>query len=71
MLQETKISTCLKSKLNGYEIFPPDLRRSEGIVLTAVDKNLSPVLIPHENDDVNIIVVEILVGNQRIRVING
>ena len=71
MLQETKISTCLKSKLNGYKIFPPDLRRSESIVLTAVDKNLSPVLIPHENDDVNIIVVEILVGNQRIRVING
>ena len=70
MLQETKLSTCLKSKLNGYEIFPPDLRRRGGIVFTAVDKNLSPVHIPHENEEVNIVVVQALVGNHRVRLIN-
>ena len=71
LLQETKLNKCLKSKLTGYEIFPPDFRKSDGIVLTAVDKNLSPVHIPIESDDVDIVIVEAVVGNRRIRIING
>ena len=71
MLQETKLTTCLKSKLKGYVLFPPDIRKRSGIVLTAVASHLSPIHVPLEVEDVDIVVVEAVVGNQKIRLINA
>ena len=73
-IQETNLKKIGSIKLKGYQIFekPRDGGRSGGGLFTAVDDDLSPVLISDENDnETEVITVQIKVGKYNIRIING
>ena len=63
-LQETKLKSG-KILLPGYQIFQLDRRdRLGGGLLTAIDEGLHPVLISSGDNDVEILVVQIKVGQK-------
>ena len=73
-IQETKIKRIGSIKLKGYQIFekPREGGRCGGGLFTAVDDDLSPVLISDGNDnETEVITVQIKVGKYNIRIING
>ena len=70
-VQETKTRRKNQIKLNDYVIFE-FIRKNKGGggLLTAVHKTLKPVSVS-EDDDVEILVVQGLVNNRKVRFING
>ena len=71
LIQETKLRTPGTFKIPGYQIFEKNRIGLGGGLLTAIDDNLSPVLISTGSIDSEILVTQILAGSQKIRIING
>ena len=69
-LQETKLRQTNLIKIEGYKVFETVRTGLGGGLLTAVIEELEPVLISEGEDDAEILVVQIKVGNQSIRIIN-
>ena len=71
LIQETKIRGSLRKKIPGYQIFQkPASADNSGGLMTAIRHDLSPI----EQDcnvTMDILVVEVLVDNLRIRIINA
>ena len=58
-------------KLKGYQVFEKIRKGHGGGLLTAIAENLSPVLISTGSEEVEILVVQVLVGKFKIRIVNG
>ena len=71
LIQETKLRFPGTFKMTGYQIFEKTRSGLGGGLLTAIDESLSPVLISSGSEDVEILVVQILIGTQKIRILNG
>ena len=71
LIQETKLRFPGTFKIPGYQIFEKLRTGLGGGLLTAIDENLSPVLISTGSDEAEILVVQILVGKYKMRIING
>ena len=72
LVQETKVKAQFLRKIKGYEIFnKPRKGKDGGGLLTIIHNDLDPAIVPLENDSSEILVVEIHVGSQTIRVINA
>ena len=71
LLQETKLRFPGTFKIPGYQIFEKTRTGMGGGLLTAVQEHLSPVLISSGSDEAEILVVQILVGRQKVRIFNG
>ena len=70
-LQETKLRKCGTVKLSEYQVFEKVRAGLGGGLLTAIDKNLNPVLIEAINDESEILVVQCQLGENKVRIING
>ena len=70
-IQETKFRKPGNLKLENYQTFEKTRIGFGGGLLTAVDKNLEPVLIEVENEDEEILVVQVKICGSNIRIING
>ena len=68
-LQETKLRFKGTIQLEGYQIFENIRKGFGGGLLTAIDKDLKPVLISAGNDDVEMIVVQVAIGDKQIRIL--
>ena len=71
LLQETKLRFPGTFKLPGYQIFEKIRKGQGGGLLTAIAENLSPVLVSTGSEEIEILVVQILVGKTKIRILNG
>ena len=72
LIQETKFMKKGLFKVKDYEIFESIRPTGGGSILTGVHSNLSPVMIRDgANDDVEILVVEGDIENNKCRFING
>ena len=71
LIQETKLRFPGTFRLTGYQIFEKTRSGLGGGLLTAIDENLSPVLISSGSEDIELLVVQILIGSQKIRIFNG
>ena len=75
MLQETKLYRKGTFKLENYCVFEKIRETNEGGgLMTIIHENLEPVLIPTKNSSktsLNLLVVEALVRNCKIRFINS
>ena len=71
LLQETKLRFPGTFKLKGYQVFEKIRKGQGGGLLTAIAENLSPVLISTGSEEVEILVVQVLVGKFKIRIVNG
>ena len=71
LIQETKLRFPGTFKIPGYQIFEKTREGMGGGLLTAVEEGLSPVLICSGSNEAEILVVQIVVGKYKIRVING
>ena len=72
-LQETKVRKLGSVKLRGYQVFEK-IRTggTGGGLLTAVDENLSPVLISTgQEEDSEVLTVQAKVGHHDVRIINA
>ena len=70
-IQETKLLSRGTIKLPGYQIYEkPRSEKLGGGLLTAIDENLDSVVTSEEND-VEILTVQISIGNLQIRVVNA
>ena len=67
-IQETKMR-CKSVKLPGYQVFLKNREGLGGGLMTAVDENLSSVLVSSPESE--ILVVQSKVGNLNVRIING
>ena len=70
LIQETKLRKSGMIELPGYQIFQLIRNGFGGGLLTAVDVNLSPVLVTAE-EDVEILVMQIKIGEIDIRIFNA
>ena len=70
LIQETKLRKSGMIELPGYQIFQLIRNGFGGGLLTAVDVNLSPVLVTAE-EDVEILVIQIKIGEIDIRIFNA
>ena len=70
-LQETKCIYPGMFQIDGYQVFEKVRKSKGGGLLTAVSHNLKPVLIAPVNDDVEILVVQIHISEQKYRIINA
>ena len=61
LIQETKLRFPGTFKIPGYQIFEKVRAGLGGGLLTAIDENLSPVLISTGADEAEILVIQILV----------
>ena len=68
LIQETKLRFPGTFKIPGYQIFEKVRAGLGGGLLTAIDENLSPVLISTGSDEAEILVIQILVGNYKMRI---
>ena len=71
LIQETKLRFPGTFKIPGYQIFEKLRTGLGGGLLTAIDENLSPVLISTGSDEAEILVVQILIGKYKMGIING
>ena len=71
-IEETNNTKIKNLNLPGYQNFER-LRngKSGGGILTCIIEDLGPVLIHVGNDDIELMTVEVKVGTEQIRVING
>ena len=71
-IQETKFKTKGSVSLPGYKVFDePRVGRDGGGLLTAVDVNLDPIIVPSDHEDAEILTVQLSLGSTQIRVINA
>ena len=71
-VQETKHSKFRTLKIPGYQTFERIRNgKSGGGLLTSIINDLNPVLIFSANDNIELLTVEVKVGNDKIRIING
>ena len=71
-IQETKHTTIGKIRIPGYQNFERIRKgKAGGGLLTSVIDDLEPVLIATANDDIELMTVEVKVGSENIRIING
>ena len=70
-IQESKHKKSGMLKIPGYQTFEK-IRNNKagGGLLTTVDEDLNPVLFSSGKDDIEILTVEIQVGNKKMRIIN-
>ena len=71
LLQETKLRFPGSLKIKGYQIFEKIRKGLGGGLLTAIDEDLSPLLISSGDCDVEILVVQVQVEKEKIRIINA
>ena len=71
-IQETKLTKVGTVKIPGYQTFEKIRKtRGGGGLLTVVHEDLEPVLVSEGNDDIEILVVEGVIGSEKLRIING
>ena len=70
-IQETKLRQANSIKLKGYKIFEKIINGFGGGLLTAVVEDLEPVLISDGDEESEVLVVQMKVGKQNIRLINS
>ena len=70
-LQETKMRKMGSVKINDYQVFEKLRPGLGGGLLTAISQSLSPVLISPIKEDTEILIVQCLVNDMKLRVING
>ena len=71
IIQETKLRFPGTFKIPGYQIFEKTRMGQGGGLLTAIDCNLSPLLVSSELNETEILVVQAQVGKHSIRVMNA
>ena len=71
LIQESKLRHQGTFKLKGYQIFEKIRGGQGGGLLTAINENLSPMLISEGSEEEEILIAQILVGKQKIRIINA
>ena len=71
LIQESKLRFPGTFKLKGYQIFEQVRSSLGGGLLTAVDPDLSPVLISTGKDSVEILVVQVQIGKLKVRIFNA
>ena len=71
LIQESKLRSYGSIKLNGYQIFELNREGSGGGLFTAIDENLSPVLIRTGEDKSEMMVIQINLAGINIRIINA
>ena len=70
LIQESKLRNKGTLKLNGYQIFELNRQGMGGRLFTAVDENLSPVLISADDEN-EIMAVQVQAGGLDLRIINA
>ena len=70
-LQETKLRQSNVIKIDGYKVFEKMRNGFGGGLLTAVIDELEPVLISNGDEETEILVVQVRVGDQNVRIINS
>ena len=70
-IQESKLRFPGTFKIPGYQIFEKIRTGLGGGLFTAIDVNLSPMLISSATDDIEILVTQVLIGNHKLRIINA
>ena len=63
-IQETKLRFQGQIKLAGYQIFETVRAGIGGGLLTAISQDISSVLISTGNENIEMIVVQVKIGNQ-------
>ena len=71
LIQESKLRNKGSLKLDGYQIFELNRIGMGGGLFTAIDENLSPVLIRPGQDNTEILVTQICIAGFNIRILNG
>ena len=69
-IQESKLRFCGTIKLQGYEIFENIREGLCGGLLTAVDKDICPVLISSGDEKFEAIIVQVKIGSSDLRIFN-
>ena len=69
-LQETKLRSKGIWKAKGFRTFERLRKGFGGGLLTAIDEDLSPVLLSEGEGDLEILVVQLTVGGRNMRIIN-
>ena len=71
-VQETKHTKIKNLKIPGYQNFERIRNgKSGGGLLTCIIEDLNPVLINTANEDIELMTVEVNIGSEKIRIING
>ena len=71
-LQETKMCKTGNVKIPGFQVFEKvRLNRKGGGLLTAADEDLNPMMISTGKDENEILTIQVDLGNQKLRIING
>ena len=71
IIQETKLRFPGTFKIPGYQIFEKTRVGQGGGLLTAIDCNLSPLLISSGSNEEEILIIQAQVGKHSIRINNG
>ena len=71
LIQESKLRFQGTFKISGYQIFEKIRMGQGGGLLTAVNDNLSPMLISEGSEDEEILVIQVVVGKYKTRIINA
>ena len=70
LIQETKLRLPGTFKIPGYQVLQKTRSGLGGGLLTAIDINLSPTLISSGGDDIELLVVQVMVGKLKIKRMN-
>ena len=70
-LQETKLMKKGKVKIEGFELFEAFRKKDGGGTLIGAHKTLEPILIQEYSEDFELIIVEIKIEDNKLRVISG
>ena len=70
-MQETKLGKSVEFELNNYTVYHNNRNSSGGGLITAVDPSLNPMEITPGSSTAEILVVQIEIGNKKVRIING
>ena len=71
LLQETKLRFNGTFNIKGYQIFEKVRPGLGGGLMTGFDEDLSPMLISSVSEETEILVVQIEIGRQKIRIFNA
>ena len=70
-IQETKMTHIGKIKIDDYQIFEKLRSGQGGGLLTDVKRDLAPVLVGNVNTEIEILIVQCQVGQNKLRIINA